>query len=279
MIATIKPYVDKAWDWITQNVELKDVASVKASRELSLVELPLEWTAYPAFYFNPKTDTQYPFSNNQKLRQAAQYAVDRDSMAKALGFGLAKPSYYPYWYPGIPGYDESLPKYAFDEVKAKQLIAEAGYPNGIDLETRVINRPIDVRPVEMLQGMWAKIGIRLKINVSDRLPWVDDARAGRFESMSHSNISRPDPYLGQDTRTGSSYNWPGYSRPDVDKLWAQVSSEYDASKRAEIYKQIQRRIHEDAFHVWGYMYQSVAAINNKVKNLSSWYNFRYIWME
>ncbi|MCL4466883.1 MAG: ABC transporter substrate-binding protein [Chloroflexi bacterium] len=261
------------------NVELKDVASVKSSQELSIQEIPLEWTAYPAFYFNPKTDTQYPFSNDKRLRQAAQYATDRDSMAKALGFGLAKPDYYPYWYPGLPGYDETLPKYEFNLDKAKQLMAEAGYANGIDLDVRIINRPIDARPVEMLQGMWSKIGIRLKISVSDRLPWVDDARTGRFEAASHANTSRPDPYLGQETRTGSSYNWPGYSRPEMDALWKQVGGEYDAAKRAELYKQIQKKVYEDAYHVFGYMYQSVAAINNKVKNLTSWYNYRYIWME
>ncbi len=102
------------------NIELKDVASAKASRELTVQEIPLEWTAYPALYFNPKTDTQYPFSNNLRLRQAAQYATDRDSMAKALGFGLASPADYPYWYPGLAGYDEKLPKYEYNLDKAKR---------------------------------------------------------------------------------------------------------------------------------------------------------------
>ncbi len=158
-------------------------------------------------------------------------------------------------------------------------MGEAGYANGVDLDVRLINRPIDVRPVEVLQGMWSKIGIRLQISVSDRLPWVEDVRAGKFQAASHSNTSRPDPYLGQETRTGSSYNWPGYSRPEMDKLWTQVGGEYDAGKRAELYKQIQKKIYEDAFHVFGYKYQSVAALSNKARNLTSWYNFRYMWLD
>jgi peptide/nickel transport system substrate-binding protein len=261
------------------NMELKDVAPVRSSPDLVAMPTPGEWTAFPALYFNPKPGTQYPFSNNQKLRWAAQHAVDRESMAKALGFGMAQPAYWPYWYPGMSGYDETLPKREFSLDKAKQYLSEGGLPAGTEIEVKVINRPTDVRPVELLQGMWATAGIKLKITALDRLPWVDDARSGKFEAASHSNTARPDPYLAQDSRTGSTYNWPGYSNPDVDKLWEQAGSQYDAAQRAETYKKIQKIIYEDAYHVFGYMFPSYAAANKKVKNLTTWFNFRYIWME
>jgi peptide/nickel transport system substrate-binding protein len=261
------------------NIELKDVATVRSAPDLVAMQTPGEWTAFPALYFNPKLGTSYPFSNNQKLRWAAQHAVDRESMAKALGFGMAKPAYWPYWYPGMSGYDETLPKREFSLDKTKQYLAEGNLPVGHELEVKVINRPTDVRPVELLQGMWATAGIRMKISALDRLPWVDDARSGRFEAAAHSNTARPDPYLAQDNRTGSTYNWPGYSNPDVDKLWEQAGAQYDAAQRAETYKKIQKILYEDAYHVFGYMFPSYAAANKKVKNLTTWYNFRYIWLE
>jgi peptide/nickel transport system substrate-binding protein len=261
------------------NIELKDVATVRSAPDLVAMQTPGEWTAFPALYFNPKPGVQSPFSNNQKLRWAAQHAVDRESMAKALGFGMAQPAYWPYWYPGMSGYDETLPKREFSLDKTKQYLSEAGSAAGAEIEVKVINRPTDVRPVELLQGMWANAGIKMKITALDRLPWVDDARAGKFEAAAHSNTARPDPYLAQDSRTGSTYNWPGYSNPEVDKLWEQAGAQYDAGLRAETYKKIQKVLYEDAYHIFGYMFPSYAAANKKVKNLTTWYNFRYIWLE
>jgi peptide/nickel transport system substrate-binding protein len=261
------------------SVDTKDLATVQANPALATHIAPgAPFSAYPGFYFNPRPGSDYPFSNKKPLREAAHYAVDRDSMAKALGFGAAQAAYYPYWFPGMPGYDESLPRRAFDLAKAKQLLTDAGYPNGVDIEVKVINRPAEKRSVEVLQGMWEKAGIRAKINLLDRLPWVDDGRSGKFEGLSHVNSSSVDPLLQQPTRTGSTYNWPGYSNPEMDKLWQQATAEYDGAKRVEIYKQIQKLIYDDAFHLIGYMYPDTSAISKKVQNLTLQQNYRYVWL-
>jgi peptide/nickel transport system substrate-binding protein len=177
------------------------------------------------------------------------------------------------------GYDESLPRRQFDLARAKSLVQEAGFPNGVDVEVKVINRTIEVRSVEVMQAMLDKVGIRLKITPLDRLPWIDDGRAGRFQALSHSNSSRVDPQLTEDSKTGSTYNWAGYSNPEVDKLWDQAAAEYDNAKRADIYQRIQRILHDDAFHVLGFMYPLVAAANKRVHNRTTQDNFRYIWLE
>jgi ABC-type transport system substrate-binding protein len=260
-------------------LDLKDVAAARASQQLSVRTIPGQWRAFPGFYFNPRPGTSYPFSNNKKLREAAQYALDRESMAKALGFGLGRPASYFFWYPGMLGYDESLPRREFDLAKAKALVQEAGFPNGVDVEVKVINRTIEVRSVEVMQAMLDKAGIRLKITPLDRLPWIDDGRAGRFQALSHSNSSRVDPQLTEDSKTGSTYNWAGYSSPEVDKLWNQAAGEYDDGKRADLYRRIQRILYEDAFHVLGFRYPLVAAASKRVHNLTTQDNFRYIWLE
>lgn len=100
------------------NLELKDVATVRSNPDLVAQEIYGLWKSFPGFYFNPRKGTPYPFSNNQKLRQAAGYATDQAGMAKTLGFGIGSPAYYPYWFPGMLGYDESLPRRQFDLAKA-----------------------------------------------------------------------------------------------------------------------------------------------------------------
>jgi len=261
------------------DIDLKDVAAAKALPNLAVISLPGQWRAFPGFYFNPRPGLSYPFSKYKKLREAAQYALDRESMAKALGFGLASPAYYYFWFPGMLGYDESLPKRGFDLAKAKQLVEEAGFAGGVDVEVKVINRTIEVRSVEVMQAMLEKAGIRLKITPLDRLPWVSDGKAGRFEALSHSNSSRVDPQMTEDSKTGSLYNWAGYSNPEVDKLWTVAAGEYDNGKRAELYKRIQRFLYEDAYHVLGFKYPLVAAVSKRVQGLNAQHNFRYVWLD
>lgn len=260
------------------DLEPKDVATVKANPDLMVTEKVGDeaWMGYPGMYFNPKRN--YAFSNS-KLREAAQYALDRESLAQALGFGIGRPAYYPLWYPGMLGYDESLPKRTYDLEKAKSLMAEAGFPNGVDVEVSVINRPLDAKPLEAVQAMWAKANIRLKITLVDRLPWIDLGRANNFEILSHSFKSRVDPQLAQYTRTGSPSNYPNYSNPNADKLWEQADKEYDTNKRAELYKQIQKLLYEDAYHMVGYMYPAPAANSKKVHNFLAYFSYRYIWKD
>ncbi len=261
------------------DIELKDVPSMKSNPSLAVFEKSGDeaWLGYPGIYFNPKLD--YPFNKDKRLREAAQYALDRNSIAQALGFGMGKPAYYPLWFPGMLGYDESIPKRTFDLNKAQQLLQEAGYPNGLDVEVKVINRPSDVRPLEVVQAMWAKANIRLKINQLDRLVWIDSGKANNFELLSHSFKSRADPHLAQYTRTGSASNYPNYSNAAADKLWDQADQEYDENKRGEIYKQIQKYIYEDAYHMVGFMHASPAVSTNKVKDFLASFSYRYTWKE
>lgn len=261
------------------DLELKDVATVRANPDLVAEKVPADWISYPGFTFNPRSGTSLPFSNNLKLRQAAQYATGRNSVAETLGFGMARPAYYPLWFPGMLGYDESLPRYEYDLAKAKALVAEAGFPDGVDLDVRAINRPLDVRPLEILQSMWAKAGIRLQITTSDRLPWIDDGKAGKFEALSNVFKSKLDTGMQTAYMTNGGDNWPGYSNPEVDRIWAQSEGEYDVAKRAEMYKKVERIGYEDAFHLTGYMYPRVAGMSKKVRDYVGWFNMRYVWLD
>jgi peptide/nickel transport system substrate-binding protein len=264
---------------LNAELDMKDVASIQSSSDLMVQEVPISWRLYPGMWINSRPNLTYPMSNNKKLRWAAQHAVDRESMAKALGFGMGRPAYYPQWFPGYPGWDETLPKREFDLAKAKALMAEAGVASGVDVEVKVINRPADVRPLEVLQEMWRRADIRMKISALDRLPWIDDGRAGRFELLAHGWFQRADPQVVQVLRTGSAENWGGYTHPEVDKLWEQADKEYDLGKRTEMYKQMQRILYEESYQLVGYMFRVVAGMSKKIKNHDVMFNYRYVWIE
>jgi peptide/nickel transport system substrate-binding protein len=97
-----------------------------------------------------------------KVRQAIEYAIDKASLAKATGYGFLTPAYQvavPYLY----AYDKSIPDRTFDLSKAKQLLSEAGFPNG--LKTRLVCDPMMMTKDQatILQGMLANVGITLDL--------------------------------------------------------------------------------------------------------------------
>ncbi len=261
------------------NLEPKDAATVERQPELAIQEIFGQQRAFPFLRFNAKPGTNYPFSNNQKLRAAADYAVDRVGMAKALGFGMAQPAYYNYWFPGMLGWDETLPRREFDLAKAKQLVSEAGFPNGVDVEAKIVNRSTEVRSAEALQAMWAAAGIRLKATVLDRVPWTAAGTAGDFEAYSHRSTSYDDILLRPAFRKGSPLNYGQYFNVDVERIFSQADSEYDSNKRAQIYKDMQKILNEDGYYVSGYMLPRLAAMNKRVKNMTTDWNLRYIWLD
>ncbi|MDF0601231.1 ABC transporter substrate-binding protein [Psychromarinibacter sp. C21-152] len=258
----------------------QDMAALRNSPDIGLYRVPLSDKAYPSFYITSNPDSDSPFAHDVRLRQAVQYAINREAIAKVVG-GEAEPHYYWGWYPGVPGYDESLPHYEYNPEKAKALLAEAGYADGIDLEVKVPNRPLDVQPLEIMQAMLGEVGIRLKISVMDRTPWVDAGRSGNFEALSHGNTANIDPLMRRQTDSESSSNWARYFKPEVDALWDEAEMATSTAERADIYREMQRIMYEDAFHIIAYRRPIVLGYSKKLHNIERSYgqNMRYVWLE
>lgn len=232
-------------------------------------------TGQPSFYISSKDDATTPFAHDVRLRQALQHAVDREAMAAALTFGRGQAHYYWGWYPGVPGYDESLPRYEYAPDKARQLLADAGHGDGVALTVKVINRPKDLQPLEIMQAMLGEVGITLNIETMDRTPWVESGRTGNFEALSHGNTALVDPLFRRETMTGSDANWAGYSNPEVDALWEEASRTSDEGARSEIYKKIQIILHEDAYHFIAFRAPKMLALAPGLAGVDSVFNLRY----
>ena len=114
----------------------------------------------------------------KKVREAAAYAIDRETIAKSMGYGYWVA---PYQIPprASLAYD---PNFAlvrkFNTQKAKQLLKEAGYPNGF--ETNIIGFPFSDRKILLIiQAQLAEIGIKVKLTYTDMSKWVPIMFPGR----------------------------------------------------------------------------------------------------
>ncbi len=236
---------------LIEEIEGKDIAAIKATPALVYKELPWGGNYYFTVALNPNTG---PFANNLKLRQAMFYAIDRESMAKVLTFGVGFPLHYMFWTKGQLGYDESLPKYGYDVQKAKQLLSEAGYPNGLDITLDHISRAEDSRVAQVAKDMWDKVGIRTTISAMERLAFVDKTRkACNFEA----NFGRMGSSVDPDGHsrlvvTNGSGNYSCANIPEIDKCMAEGRSTYEPEKRHEIYKRCITLMYENAIQTTGY---------------------------
>ena len=238
---------------LLERVPTKDAATAKTDPNLVVHELP--WVGEVYFYggFNVKKP---PF-NDVRIRQAALYGIDREAMAKAIGFDFGAPYYYGEWAKGALGYDESIVKYPYNPAKVKELLKAAGAPDGISIELKVIAREPENTIGEFVQQMWTEVGIKTKLVAMERLSWIDAVRAMNFDTCfwrGGFSFTTGDP----DTETariacGAPSNWAQWCDPDVDKMMQQGAAVIDPKKRHLAYREALRIMQERA-----YLYSGIA---------------------
>jgi peptide/nickel transport system substrate-binding protein len=226
----------------------KDLPTIKGNANLVHTDAPWQATTY-CLCFNARPGSRFEGEKMKKVRQAAWYAIDRDSMAKALGLGLGEPTGY-ILAPGQIAYSESTPKYTFDHAKAKQLMAEAGFAEGLDVTLDYISRPEDQQNAQLYQQMLGQVGIRITLQPQERVAWVQKTGAGNFEFAAfQTGAPRPDSDLTLTAYYGSKgpSGWTGLADPEIDKALEEGRTTYDMAKRVAAYTKVQTLVYENAY--------------------------------
>jgi len=205
-----------------------------------------------------------------RVRQAMNYATDRDAIITSILGGLASKADSPLA-PKTWGYS-SIGGYEFDLEKAKELMKEAGYENGfeITLWTPTGRYLMDTQVVQVLAEQWAQIGITCKIEQWETQAMFAELKNAQFDmlymgwSPSTAEAGRGlDPFNVATT----SFNFAHYDNPEVNELLDKAKEETDDAKRAELYAQAQQLIWEDA--PWNFLYypQQIVVYQNNVEGL------------
>lgn len=230
----------------------RDVPSVKSNPALSYVESAAQAALY-CLVFNARPGARLAGDAMKPVRQAILYGLDRDTIARTIGLGLGEANYY-HVVPGQVGFSDNLPKNTYDPEKAKQLLAQAGFANGIDITLDFTSRPEDTQNAQIYQQMLAKIGVRLTLQPSERVAWVNKTLAGNFELGTYLSGVRPDPDLALGYRVGTkgSGNYAAWSDSTVDSALEEGRSTYDQAKRQAAYEKVQQRIFDEGYYgfVW-----------------------------
>ncbi|WP_353114454.1 ABC transporter substrate-binding protein [Microbacterium sp.] len=203
-------------------------------------------------------------TDNLLVRQAINYAVDKESLAKSLFGGHATPISSPI-VKGELGYDPDLDEYPYDPEKAKQLLAEAGYPNGvaIDLNYTIGTSVQDQKVGEALQAMLEAVGFTVNMKggafATLQPTWREPGKSSGIYTMTFGPVYPDSSFL---------FN-KAYFHPDAvyGTVWTKTDDTLtalsdkalttsDEKERQDLYEQAAKRVMDEALWVPMFNYQN-----------------------
>jgi len=173
--------------------------------------------------------------NNKLVRQALSYATDRQTMIDIAYEGLAQPTYLMANTSsfGVPE-DKFYNHYEYDLDKAKELLAEAGYPNGLDLgEMTVISGSYHEKYAQVWQQSLAQIGVTVELVGSE-------SATSDYTSLKYTTCTMGEGFQSDFAYCSMLYtpsNGMGYDNPRVTELFDLAAKELDSDKRLEYYSE------------------------------------------
>ncbi len=233
---------------------------------------------YTYLGFNLK---QAPF-NDPKVRQAMNYAINKEEIIKGELLGLGEAIASPYK-PGTRWDNESLSPYPYDPSKALALLKEAGYQkntagilvkDGKPFEFEILTNQNKQREMTavLVQRRLKEIGIDVKIRVLEWASFINRfIKTGDFKAvvLGWSLSLDPDQFnIWHSSQQGpGQFNFVGYENPRVDELLELGRRELDNDKREEIYHEFSKLLLEDSPIVYLYAGYGLSAINKRVQGI------------
>ena len=221
--------------------------------------------------------------SNRDVRMAIGRAIDRDTLASTYYNGAAVPAFSSEgnsW-----AFDPSIMLYEYDIAKAKELLADAGFPNGIDMPLWCSSTASSIELCEVYQAMLGEAGINIDIRV---VPSSDSwAMALRREThfATTSWRARADPHgrLFRIYHKDGPSNIPKFDNPTVTGLLDDAVTKYDPAEAIPLYFDAQRIIAEFGQHIYTVFPLWYAGISSNVQNFELFpdqiQRLRFIWLE
>lgn len=214
-------------------LQLQGKPNVKIQETLEL--------AYTLVGFN----TSKPPFDNPKVREAANYALNRAEIVQAAQFGK-----------GVPGGPLSpalkdwavdtkeFACYAHNPAKARELLKAAGIAEPVTVTMNVLPRQ-DIKDIaQVVQAQLNKAGFKVELKNQELGQFIQDWRNSNFDMFASTNAGSPDPddYFFRTFRTGGSTNVFKYTNPKVDELLDKARAATDAGQRKAMYTEVQKTI-------------------------------------
>ena len=188
--------------------------------------------------------------DNKLVRQAANYSVDAPAIVKNIFDGIGYPCNGPVG-ANVIGADPKLKRYPYDPQKAKQLLTQAGFPNGCDIQLYYSagRYPKDKEVCQVVAAQMVKGGFRVELISQEwALFWDKQGVNGGklpFYYIGRGSLTDADTLYDQYFRTGTTKR-TNYSNPELDKVIEEQQKTADQKKRVALLQQAGKTIMEEA---------------------------------
>jgi peptide/nickel transport system substrate-binding protein len=203
-------------------------------------------------------NTSKPYLADPRIRQAINHAVDKNILIQTLFQGLAIPAKNPFA-PSIWSYNDEIEPYAYDPAKAKELLKEAGFDFGreIELWAMPVSRaymPDPVKTAELIQAYLSAVGVKVKIVRYDWGTYLSKTSNGEHDLCMLGWLggnADPDNFLygllSADTaQTPGASNVAIWKNAEFTDLVKKAQKTFDKAKRTDLYKKAQVIAHDEA---------------------------------
>ena len=194
-------------------------------------------------------DRGTPFLD-KRVRQALNYAIDRDAIVENLAGGITKPASQPA-NPSTFGFNPDVKPYPYDPVKARALLAEAGYPDGFKFISEVLVgiAPNDKEIFTYVADSLARIGVEMELRPIPFSDWLTKFLEGKWEGESTNASFVLEPHLDAirpfQTIYSCELDHPFVCFEDFKPFVAAASQEMDPSKREQLLKNLMKKASDD----------------------------------
>jgi peptide/nickel transport system substrate-binding protein len=234
----------------------------------------LEIAVGPHLLFIFRTDLAGPISD-PKVRQAINYAVDKESIIKNLLLGYGEVLQGQPSSASIFGFSPDVKAFPYDPDKAKKLLAEAGYPDGLEItfDTPQGRYTKDREVAEAVIGQLAKVGIRGKLDTIEWAVWMERNSKKTFNEIflvgwTFQVLDMDDSFMTQ---------WPTYwANPEASRRMEEARFNVRPEERTRLYREIASSMVEDPPALFLYLQKTLYAHRSNVK-FEPWDEFVRFW--
>lgn len=252
---------------LNERILPRDVPTIEGDDDLKVVET-VNATAYTVTF----NVSQPPF-DDVRLRLAVQAALQPDALIENLSEGIGYYANFPF--PLDAWYWVDQPRQVYDPELARQLLAEAGYPDGLDVVYTHINRTVDAQMAQIVQAMLAQVGIRIDIQALERTSWLDIWLVGAGENTEgqmagfQNGVTPGDPDgKAMFFQPGGIVNFADYNN---EIAWGRIEDSrttLDQAARAEAWADLVEIQLEEAPYVWVGNIPVIGAARARVQDIT-----------
>ncbi|MDR1210803.1 MAG: ABC transporter substrate-binding protein [Spirochaetaceae bacterium] len=185
-----------------------------------------------------------------RVREAMAYALNLDALVQTVYQGTAQVA-DSFMVPGLLGYKKVGPR-PYDPEKAKQLLAEAGYPNGIEFQYYTYENQIYMAVAEVLESMWSQAGIKAHVNIIDLASYTSMNNTGQIP------VAYMNPSTAMADPSAALYIWPitrtislRHGDQKIQDFLDAGAREYDTARRAKVYEDMMDYLYEKCYAIPG----------------------------